>query len=145
MYSKLLGSIALIAGLLLGCTQVFAHHGTASSYDNSKSFTVEATITEFHYANPHPQLYFDVKDANGKVVHWSGEIGPNPAMLVQDGWGRRRSEQALMPGTVVTLTLSPSRSGSNVALVQKIVNSKGETVLGSVQLGNLPPGRGQGK
>jgi hypothetical protein len=65
------------------CVILLAHHGTATSYDNTKTFTTQATVTEFRYANPHPQLYFDVKDEQGNVAHWSGEIAPNPAQLIQ--------------------------------------------------------------
>jgi hypothetical protein len=64
------------------------------------------------------------------VVHWSGEIAPNPAQLVQVGWGRKRSEAALTPGTEVTLTIAPSFAGTPVGLVDKIVNAQGENLLG---------------
>ena len=102
------------------CLAIFAHHGTGVSYDNSKTYTVKATVTEFRYANPHPQLFFDVKDDKGSVVHWSGEIAPNPAQLVQVGWGGKRSEAALATGTEVTLTIAPSFAGTPVGLVTKI-------------------------
>jgi hypothetical protein len=132
----------LATGLRLGvcflglCAILLAHHGTATSYDNTKTFTTLASVTEFRYANPHPQLYFDVKDEQGNVAHWSGEIAPNPAQLIQNGWGRKRSEAALAPGTAITITLSPSRVGmdAHVGLVQKIVNSSGEIVLGTIVL-----------
>src|SRR5579864_9150229 len=123
------------AGLLLVGAVLFAHHGTATSYDNSKTFTTQATVTEFRYANPHPQLYFDVKDEQGNVAHWSVEIAPNPAQLIQVGWGRKRSEAALAPGTVITITLSPSRvMDAHVGLVQKIIGPSGELVLGTIAL-----------
>lgn len=109
---------------------LLAHHGTGVSYDQSKAFTVKATVTEFRYANPHPQLYFDVKDEKGEVVHWSGEIAPNAAQLQQTGWGKKRSEAALAPGTEVTLTLAPSRAGTPVGVINKILNAKGEILLG---------------
>ena len=109
----------------LGAVLLLAHHGTGVSYDQSKAYTVKATVTEFRYANPHPQLYFDVKDDKGNVVHWSGEIAPNPAQLVQVGWGRKRSEAALTPGTVVTLMIAPSFAGTPVAVVNNIVNEQG--------------------
>jgi hypothetical protein len=130
------GAVFLIVSALL-----FAHHGTATSYDNSKTFTTQATVTEFRYANPHPQLYFDVKDEQGNVAHWSGEIAPNPAQLIQVGWGRKRSEAALAPGTVITITISPSRvMDAHVGLVQKIVGGSGELVLGTIALN---PGSGE--
>ena len=142
MARKLAGLFALVAGLLMVCALVFAHHGTGVSYDNSKTFTVKATVTEFRYANPHPQLFFDVKDDKGDVAHWSGELAPNPAQLVQAGWGRKRSEAALAPGTEITVTIAPARAGGTAGLVQKIVDTKGEAILGAIALGN--PG-GEGK
>ena len=144
MKTKLAILFALFTAILTIGTPVLAHHGTGVSYDNSKAFTVKATITEFRYANPHPQLFFDVKDEKGNVVHWTGEIAPNPTQLQQDGWGRKRSEAALAPGTEVSITLAPSRLGTPVALVQKIVNSKGEAILGAIGLG-APPATEQGK
>src|ERR1700693_5573395 len=111
MKSNLATGLHLGMGLLALCAILLAHHGTATSYDNTKTFTTQATVTEFRYANPHPQLFFDVKDDQGNVVHWSGEIAPNPAQLIQNGWGRKRSEAALAPGTAITITLSPPRGG----------------------------------
>jgi hypothetical protein len=139
MRRELLSSFALVAGVLMVSILVFAHHGSGVSYDNSKAFTVKATVTEFRYANPHPQLYFDVKNDKGVVEHWSGELAPNPAQLVQAGWGRKRSEAALTPGTEISVTIAPARAGGTVGLIQKIVDSKGETILGAIALGPAPP------
>jgi hypothetical protein len=107
-----------------------AHHGTGASYDLSKPVTVQATVTEFHYSNPHPQLFFDVTDDKGTVAHWSGEFYPNPAQLIQGGWGRKRSEAALAPGTKITITLAPARAGTNVGAILKLLNEKNEVLLG---------------
>ena len=114
------------------------------SYDQSKAYKVKAVVTEFRYANPHPQLFFDVKDYKGNVVHWSGEIAPNPGQLVQDGWGKKRSEAALTPGTEVTITLAPSRLGTPVGLIDQIEGPTGELILGlrsNAQPGGPPAGR----
>jgi Family of unknown function (DUF6152) len=142
MKTKLANMLALATALLMISTALLAHHGTGVSYDQTKAFTVKAMVTEFKYANPHPQLYFDVKDDKGEVVHWSGEIAPNPAQLVQDGWGRKRSEAALAAGTEVTVTLAPSRLGTPVGLINKIVNAQGESILGLTPLGGGAEGRG---
>lgn len=107
-----------------------AHHGTGASYDLSKPITLQGTVTEFHYANPHPQLFFDVTDDKGNVVHWSGEFYPNPSQLQQGGWGKRRSEAALAPGTKITVTVAPSRAGTQVGAILKLLNDKGEVLLG---------------
>ena len=91
---------------------------------------MQGTVTEFHYANPHPQLFFDVTEANGEVTHWSGEFYPNPAQLIQGGWGKRRSEAALAAGTKITITVAPARAGTKVGAILKLLNEKGEVLLG---------------
>src|SRR5689334_25326785 len=99
-----LGAAALV--LLPGLAQhgtAFAHHGTNISYDRSKAWTAKAVVTEFKYVNPHAQLYFDVTDDKGKVVHWSAELLPNPAQLIRNGWTRKRSIAALAPGTPIVV------------------------------------------
>jgi len=122
--------LLLVGGLILLAIPGFAHHGTGVSYDASKPVTLKATVTEFRYANPHPQLYFDVTDAKGEVEHWSGEFYPNPAQLIQGGWGRKRSEAALAYGTKVTITLAPSRAGTKVGAILTLLNDKGEAIMG---------------
>lgn len=134
------GKIAVLFSGTVFCTAVlFAHHGSAVSYDLSKKVSTKGTITEFKYINPHPAIFWDVTDDKGNVVHWTGEIAPNVAQLQQNGWGRKRSEAALAPGTPVTVTVSPSRAGGPVGLVQRIENSAGEAVLGEIGLGAPPP------
>src|ERR1700678_3715558 len=84
----------LVVGVLATALPASAHHGTGVSYDASHPITMKGVVTEFHYANPHPQLYFDVTDDKGNVVHWGGEFYPNPSQLIQGGWGKRRTEAA---------------------------------------------------
>jgi hypothetical protein len=124
-------SLLSAAAALLVSVPVSAHHGTGVSYDATKPVVLKGTVTEFRYANPHPQLFFDVKDDKGNIAHWSGEFYPNPAQLVQSGWGRKRSEAALAPGTEVTVTVAPARAGGPVGAILKLVNDKGEPIMGS--------------
>jgi hypothetical protein len=88
-------------------------------------------------------LFFDVKDDKGEVAHWSGEFYPNPAQLVQSGWGKKRSEAALAPGTAINITVAPARVGGPVGAIMKLANDKGEILLGveanSTPGANLPP------
>jgi hypothetical protein len=121
---------ALAAGVIATVLPVYAHHGTGVSYDASHPVTMKGVVTEFHYANPHPQLYFDVTDDKGNVVHWGGEFYPNPAQLIQGGWGKRRSEAALPVGMHITITVSPSRAGTPVGAILKLLNDQGEVVMG---------------
>ena len=60
---------------------MFAHHGTSVTYQVDKTITLKGTVTEWAFAYPHPQLYFDVKDDNGTIQHWGSEFGPTPLMM----------------------------------------------------------------
>ncbi len=139
MKSKILTWLVWTSAVTILCSQLVAHHGTGVSYDASKPITFKAVVTEFHYANPHPQLFFDVTDDKGNIVHWSGEFYPNPSQLVQEGWGKRRSEAALVPGTQITITLAPPRAGAPVGAILKLLNDKGEALLGVTGAGAPPP------
>ena len=129
MHVNFLKSCVLTVALLLVSASVFAHHGTFVSYDSDHPVTMKAVVTEFRYTNPHIQLYFDVKDEKGEVAHWSAE-GPDPAVLVQAGWGRKQTLSALAPGTEITITVAPARNGKPVGTMSNIKLPNGDSVCG---------------
>src|SRR5882672_1061105 len=116
-----LAVVLVIIGVLIISVPMFAHHGTNISYDRSKATTIKGTVTEFRFANPHPQLYVDVTDSDGKVTNWGCEIAANPYQLILSGWTKQRSIEELKPGITVTITIAPSRAGANAALLIKVV------------------------
>ena len=136
MHVSTVRAVTAIVCLWLGVATLTAHHGTNISYDRSKQWTAKAVVTDFKYVNPHAQIFFDVTDANGRVAHWSGELLPNPAMLLRNGWTRKRSNEALRPGTKVVVTAAPARAGGDTVLVLRIESETGEDLL---SLGPVPP------
>ena len=130
--------VVLFSAMALAAVGVFAHHGSAVSYDLTQRVVLKGVVTDFKYINPHPAIFWDVTGNDGKVTHWTGEIAPNVAQLQQNGWGRKRSEKALEAGTAVTVTVSPSRAGGPVGLVQRIESASGEAILGEIGLGAGP-------
>lgn len=109
------GTLLAAALLFAGLTPVFAHHGNAA-YDETKEVTLKGTVTEFEWANPHAQIYFDVKDAKGNVVHWGCET-LSPGKLVRAGW----SKEAVKPGDHITITLVAAKNGAPVGFLHKVV------------------------
>jgi len=107
-----------IASLLTGavtflflCALASAHHGN-SAYDEQARVTIKGTITEFVWTNPHCQIYLDVKDKNGNIVHWGIETN-SPGILTRAGWTRR----SVKPGDEVTIILCPAKNGAPVAYI----------------------------
>jgi hypothetical protein len=129
MKIRMLTMFAPLAALLVFGASAFAHHGTFVSYDPTKIFTTKATVTEIRFTNPHIQLFFDIKDDKGNVAHWSAE-GPDPAVLVAVGWGKKKTMNALMPGTEITITIQPARNGKPVAEMSNIVLPSGDLICG---------------
>jgi hypothetical protein len=71
--------LAIVAAVALGAAigPVLAHHGGAA-YDQTKTVTFDATVTEMQFANPHVLIFFDVKNAAGQTEKWSGWLtAPN--------------------------------------------------------------------
>jgi hypothetical protein len=129
--SKLSSAIGFCAGVFLACASLWAHHGSAISYDTGHLWTTWATVTEFNYLNPHPSMTFDRTDKNGNVEHWVSELLTNPSELARAGWTKNRSIEALKPGTKVKLFVGTSRVGGFSGIVMKIENEKGENIVGT--------------
>jgi len=102
-------SLTLFLTLLLLCTPAAAHHGN-SAYDETARVSIKGVVTEFVWTNPHSQIYLDVKDKNGNVVHWGVETN-SPAILTRAGWTSR----SVKPGEEVTIILCPAKNGAPVA------------------------------
>ena len=128
MNNKAVIVLSMIVGLAAFSIPMLAHHGTNISYDHSKTLVFKGKVTEFRYANPHAQIYFDVRNDKGEIEHWAGEL-TSPYNLGQGGWTRKRSEREIPIGTELTISLWPSKAGTTAGVVTKITNSKGEQVL----------------
>jgi hypothetical protein len=115
--------LALLAFLALSAT-LAAHHGGAS-FDTTKELTLQGTVTEWIWANPHCFLKFDAKDDTGAVRSWVVETG-NPTDMSRSGWART----SFKVGDVVTVTLQPVKSGAPVGRIRRVVLPGGQT-LGS--------------
>ena len=111
----------LALAALLAAVPLFAHHGGASLYDMSKEITVDATVTEFLWTNPHVEISFDAKDEKGNVKHWLLEAS-SPPVLVSRGWNRKSVE----PGDVIKVTFNPSQRGTNVGRFIRLIKADGK-------------------
>jgi hypothetical protein len=111
------------AGLLLaGAGAAFAHHSGAM-FDANKEVSMEGTVKEFQYTNPHSWLVVNVPDATGKVVEWSFEA-EGPSTLLRAGI----KKSSLNPGDKVTVKGHPLKDGRPGAGLVSVTKADG-TVL----------------
>jgi hypothetical protein len=129
MNSGRITRVALTVTFFLTAIPLLAHHG-ASEYDMTKIVTLNGTVKELQFVNPHTLLVFSVKDDSGKVMEWQGEL-PSPNLLSRRGWSR----STLKPGDQVTVIGAPAKNGEKGMQVKKLVFPDGHELPGTV----LPP------
>jgi uncharacterized protein DUF6152 len=122
MNSRFLVFLATTIGFLVVSFPTFAHHGNAA-YDEKNPVTLKGTVTEFVWANPHTQIYFDVKNDKGNVEHWACE-SLSPGKLVRAGW----TKDAVKPGEEITITLSPAKNGVPIGFLHKLLLADGKAL-----------------
>ena len=115
--------VAVASCALLLSTAAAAHHATAV-FDLGKRLMLTGTVTEWFWANPHCLLRFDVKDANGQVVHWVAETQAPPNMI-PFGWAK----QSFASGDQVTVTLEPVKNGQPLGRILQVLLPDGKTLV----------------
>ena len=124
MMRKTIFYAALILAILGVPVAALAHHGV-SVYDMSKATTMKVTITEFDWAQPHCQIYFDATSDKGALQHWAIETPPPTMMLEKEGWSRK----SLSPGEMVTIYFHAAKNGSLRGLLIKVVKPSGQELF----------------
>ena len=102
--------VVVCAALTLTLTSAtaFAHHGFAGRYDEEHPVTVQATVVELQFTNPHSVIVFDAKDASGKTERWQAELGGASALRRADGW----TKDTLKAGDKLTIIGPAARNGA---------------------------------
>ena len=108
--------------LLMMVLPSFAHHGNAA-YDTTKTVTVQGTITDFQFINPHVMVFFEAKNDKSNIEKWQGEL-TSPNHLMRTGWTR----ETLKPGYQVTFGGLRAKSGATTLWITKVVAADGHDI-----------------
>jgi hypothetical protein len=100
-----------------------AHHSVAG-YDTQKEVTQRGTVVEYNWKNPHVFVVWSVKDQNGKVTQWTGEMN-SPTSMMQVGMNRT----SLKPGDEIVLVINPSKTTNPLAIIRKINMADGKLIV----------------
>jgi Family of unknown function (DUF6152) len=68
--------------------------------------TLEGTVKEFHWTNPHSWIFLTVADAKSQPAVWAIELGSPPGLLRQ-GW----EPKTLTPGMKIKVLIRPLKDG----------------------------------
>ena len=100
------GALGMIGGAALAVASVANAHHSFAVFDMSQQKTIEGTVSDFQWTNPHTWTWIDVKNADGSVTKYGFE-GMSPNFLGRRGW----SKNTLKPGDHVKITYAPLKSG----------------------------------
>ena len=120
---KSVGGWTIAAAFCAAALPAAAHHSFAM-FDQTKVVTLEGTVRQFQWANPHAFIELDVT-ARGQTKRWAIELN-SPNNLTRQGW--RRS--SLKPGERITVRIAPLRNGNPGGLFLDLRKADG-TVLDS--------------
>jgi len=119
---KVVFMLVLVTSLLL-IPAAFGHHGYAM-FDTKAVVTLQATVTDFHWLNPHCIVEFEAKDEKGQVLDWQGEL-TSPSHLATRGW----SATTIEAGAQLTITGYRAKNGTPSIWVTKIVLANGKPLV----------------
>lgn len=103
---KILIGLSVSAAALAGLsTPALAHH-SAAMFDHDKKVTLQGTVKEFQYTNPHSWLQVLVTGADGKTTEWGFEA-EGPSTLLRAGI----KAKSFVPGDKVTIVANPMKDG----------------------------------
>jgi hypothetical protein len=118
--------VSLTAMAVAACTaSALAHHSFAM-FDAEKTVTLQGTVKEFEWVNPHAWLRFTVNDEKngGKPALWAIELS-SPGRLVTMGM----RADSMKPGDVVSVTFHPMKDGARGGQFIQAVLPSGKQVL----------------
>ena len=128
----MLKSATLLAAATLVLTAApaaFAHHSYAE-FNTEKKVTLQGTVKEFQWTNPHSWLLVNVPDSKGKAEQWAIELS-SVSLLASRGW----KPKTVMPGDKVAITFHPMRNGTHAGSYMAIKLPNGKTMGESERLG----------
>ena len=130
-----IGSVLPWIVLALVSSAAIAHHSTAE-FDYTKQLTIKGTVKEVQWTNPHSYIQLIVDGESGEMIQWSVEIG-SPTLNINMGWRK----DSVKVGDVVTINLSPARSGKPYGTLRVLTFADGRTLEGvAARIGAGPGG-----
>lgn len=114
---------AVLAGLSFAAPQALAHHSFAQ-FDTTKELTMEGTVQDFQWSNPHVWIDIMTTNSKGEPQKWGLET-QSVGILFRQGW----RQDSLKPGDKITVQLHPMRDGSSGGQLMKITFPDGRVLV----------------
>jgi len=102
---KLKALLLVATGSLLTAAGVQAHHSFTATYDENSEITIEGTLVQFMFRNPHAWVHVMAPDENGEMQRWGVEWGGAGQLA-----GQGVTRESLKAGDHVIIRGNPGRN-----------------------------------
>lgn len=120
-------SLALaVLAVCAAAVPAFGHHSYAE-FATDKTMTLQGTVKEFQWTNPHSWLLVMVPNAKGVPEQWAIELN-SVSMLAAKGW----KPKTVKPGDRVAVTFHPMKNGSKAGSYMSVKLPDGKQMGGGV-------------
>jgi hypothetical protein len=99
----------------LSAPTAYAHHSFAAIYDSAQSITLEGSVAEFAFVNPHPFIYMTTKEGS-RTKTWKLEMD-NRFELADIGI----TAQTFKRGDRVVVTGHPGQTQTDILYVRRLI------------------------
>jgi hypothetical protein len=118
----------LAACLTLGFAGIAAAHHSNAAYDSDHPQTVQGTVKQVNWTNPHISFVVETDVKEGpQAGTWTFEVS-SPGVLTRSGWTKR----SLQPGDHATFDYLPLRDGKSGGFLRKVVLPDGKELTYSL-------------
>jgi hypothetical protein len=124
---------AYCVAMVVAASPAFAHHSFAM-FDSSKETSLQGTVKEFQWTNPHSFIELTAANQAGGTDLYSIELN-SPNNLKRQGW----KSTSIKPGDKVTLVFNPLRDGSKGGLFINVTLPDGRVLGDPTRRGASPP------
>jgi hypothetical protein len=113
-----------LAAAMVRAGPASAHHSFAM-FDQTKTVTLQGSVSSFEWTNPHAFVIVNVPDQAGQATRYTLECS-SPALMRHAGWSFR----TLKAGDRVTVAMHPLRDGKRGGMLATIRLPGGATLKG---------------
>lgn len=119
--------IKLLTGvfIVLLASEAVAHHNMTALFDFNDRVTLNGTLTNVDWRNPHTYFTVEVKASGGAIEIWQSE-GPSPSFFRIRDFGKADFEANV--GKPITVELSRARDHSRTGLIRTMTLANGKVI-----------------
>lgn len=121
-------AVVVAATLMLGFIGAAAAHHSGAAYDPEHLQTLEGTVKQVNWTNPHITFIIESDGKDGKQAEtWVFEVS-SPGVLTRSGWTKR----SLQVGDHAVFVYAPLRDGKPGGLLRKVTLPSGQELTYSL-------------